>query len=78
MTIVLGWTLVMLGVVLGLFGALFGFPEWLVNLSPLAQAPTVTSDGIDVKGLWWLLAAAVLGVWASLALMRRRELASGD
>ena len=78
LTIVLGWTLVMLGVVLGLFGALFGFPEWLVNLSPLAQAPTVTSDGIDVKGLWWLLAAAVLGVWASLALMRRRELASGD
>lgn len=76
LTIVLGWTLVMLGVVLGLFDALFGLPDWLVNLSPLAQAPTVTSDAVDIKGLWWLIAAVVSLTGASFALMRRRELAS--
>ncbi len=76
LTIALGWTLVVLGVLLGLFGALFGLPEWLVNLSPLAQAPTVAGGAIDIKGLWWLIAAVVVGAGASLTLMRRRELAS--
>ncbi|KRA24734.1 polyketide antibiotic transporter [Microbacterium sp. Root61] len=75
-TIPVGWTLVMLGVLLGLFGSLFGFPEWIVNLSPLTQAPLVVQDGVDLKGLWWLIMASVIGAAAALLLMRRRELAT--
>ena len=73
LTIPLGWTLVMLGMILGLFGALFGFPDWLVRLAPIGDAPTVTNDGVDLQGLWWLLLVVVAGSTAALALMRGRE-----
>ncbi|GAA5031706.1 ABC transporter permease [Microbacterium fluvii] len=76
LTIPLGWTLVMVGMILGLFGPLFGFPDWLVNLAPIGVAPTMTSDGVDLKGLWWLLLAVAVGATATLSLMRRRELAA--
>ncbi|AZS38366.1 hypothetical protein CVS47_03022 [Microbacterium lemovicicum] len=75
LTIPLGWTLVMLGMILGLFGALFGFPDAVVHLAPIADAPTVTGDGVDPQGLGWLLATTVVGGGGALGLMRRRELA---
>ncbi|WP_394252695.1 ABC transporter permease [Arthrobacter pityocampae] len=75
LTIPLGWALVLVSMVLGLFGPLFGFPDWAVRLSPTGVAPTVTSDGVDVQGLWWLLAAVVAGGALALGLMRRRDLA---
>lgn len=75
LTIVLGWTLVALAMVLGLFGPLFGFPDALVNLAPIAVAPTVTADGVDLRGLWWLLLAVLALGGAAGVLMRRRELA---
>lgn len=74
LTIPLAWSLVMLGLVFGLFGPLFGFPDWLVDLSPVAQAPTVAGDEVELRGLWWLLAITVAGSAGALALMRRREL----
>ena len=76
-TIPFGWTLVVLGTVLGLFGPLFGFPDAVVHLSPFASAPTVSGTGVDVRTLWWLVAAVVILGGGALALMRRRELA-GD
>lgn len=76
LTIPVGWTLVVLGMILGLFGALFGLPDWLVHLAPIADAPTVTGDGVELQGLWWLVLAVVVGAAASLGLMRRRELAA--
>jgi len=75
LTIGLGWTLVLLGMTLGLFGPLFGFPEWLTELSPVAVAPKVEGDEIDLAGLWWLVLAAGAGSALALGLMRRRELA---
>ncbi|MBG6224771.1 ABC-2 type transport system permease protein [Arthrobacter sp. CAN_A2] len=77
LTIPLGWALVLVSMVLGLFGPLFGFPDWVVRLSPMGVAPIVTSDGVDVKGLWWLIAAVAVGGALALGLMRRRELAVG-
>lgn len=75
LTIPLGWTLVFVAMVLGLFGPLFGFPDWLVHIAPIAIAPTVTGDGVDIRGLWWLL-LAIAGIGGAAAtLMRRRELA---
>ncbi|MFE5408895.1 ABC transporter permease [Microbacterium sp. NPDC056569] len=75
-TIALGWSLVLLGMMLGLFGPLFQFPEWLVHLSPIAVAPLVDGDDVDLRGLWWLVPATAVGVGTALAFMRRRELAS--
>jgi len=62
---------------LGLFGPLFQFPDWLVHLSPIAVTPLLDGDDIDVRGLWWLLLATAAGAVASLGLMRRRELEAG-
>lgn len=75
LTIALGWTLVLLAMTLGLFGPLFGFPEWVSNLSPVAVAPVVEGDDVDLAGVWWLVAATAAGSALSLTLMRRRELA---
>ncbi len=75
LTIPLGWTLVVLAMVLGLFGPLFGFPDWLVHIAPIAIAPTVTGDGVDLQGFWWLILAVATIGGAATALMRRRELA---
>lgn len=74
LTISVGWTLVLVAMVLGLFGPLFQFPEWLVHVSPIAVTPLVDGEDVDLRGLWWLLAATAGGATASLALMRRREL----
>ncbi len=76
-TIALGWTLVLVGMVLGLFGPLFGFPAWLTDLSPVGIAPLIEGDTVDVRGLWWLLGTTAVGAIGSLGLMRRRELVTG-
>ncbi|WP_109208968.1 MULTISPECIES: polyketide antibiotic transporter [Microbacterium] len=75
-TIPLGWSLVLLGMMLGLFGPLFQFPDWLVHLSPIAVTPFVDGDEVDLRGLWWLVLASGVGAAASLSLMRRREMAT--
>lgn len=77
LTIPLGWTLVVVGMVIGLFGPIFGLPEWFTNLSPIAIAPMMQGDEIDVQGLWWLMLATGVGIASSVWLMRRRELAAG-
>jgi ABC-2 type transport system permease protein len=74
LTILLGWTLVLLGLLLGLFGPLLGLPDAVVNASPIAVTPIVESDGVDVRGLWWLVAIAVAGGATALALARSRQL----
>jgi len=74
LTIPAGWALVAIGMLLGLFGPLFGFPGWLTDLSPIAVAPTYTGDRVDVRGLVWLLVAIVAGGAAAAGLLRRREL----
>ncbi|WP_461475129.1 hypothetical protein [Microbacterium sp. HJ5] len=74
LTIALGRTLVLVGMTLGLFGPLFGLPEWLTDLSPVSVAPKVEGDDVDLAGLWWLVLATGAGAALSLALMRRREL----
>ncbi|WP_341947794.1 polyketide antibiotic transporter [Microbacterium sp. LWH11-1.2] len=76
-TIGVAWTLVLVATMLGMFGPLFGLPEWTANISPFAVTPVVDGEGVDVRGLWWLVLAVGAGLSASLSLMRRRELATG-
>lgn len=73
-TIVVGWMLVLIALMIGLFGPLFSLPDGITRLSPFAQVPTLGADGVEVNGVWWLVLIAAAGAAASLALMRRREL----
>jgi ABC-2 type transport system permease protein len=76
-TTAVAWSLVLLAALLGMFGPLFGLPEWSANLSPFAVTPAVDGSGVDVRGLWWLVLALAAGGAGALTLMRRRELAPG-
>lgn len=75
LTFPLGWTIVVAAMVIGMFGPIFGFPEWLTHLSPIAAAPLLDGTEVDLRGLWWLVTVAVSATAAALFLMRRRELA---
>ncbi|MBN9176607.1 MAG: polyketide antibiotic transporter [Microbacterium sp.] len=75
LTIAGGWVLVMVAAMIGLFGPLFGMAESATKVSPFAAAPSPTTDGIDAGGLWWIVIAVVALTAASVAAMRRRELA---
>ncbi|MHC9046673.1 ABC transporter permease [Microbacterium saperdae] len=76
-TAAVAWSLVLLAALLGMFGPLFGLPEWTANLSPFAVTPVVDGSGVDARGLWWLVLTLAAGGTAALTLMRRRELAPG-
>lgn len=76
-TVPVGWILVLLALCIGLFGALFGLPAWLVQLAPVSNVPTLVGDALDPKGFWWLLGVVVVGTAAAILLARRRELAAG-
>jgi ABC-2 type transport system permease protein len=75
-TIGLTWALVLVATMLGLFGPLFGMPEWTTSLSPFGVTPVVSGGDVDARGVWWLIVAVGVGAAASLTLMRRRQLAS--
>jgi ABC-2 type transport system permease protein len=74
-TIALGWSLLLLATLFGMFGPLFGLPEWTTHLSPFGVTPVLKGTTVDVRGLWWLVGIVAIGWAGSLGLMRRRELA---
>ncbi|MBS1698167.1 MAG: polyketide antibiotic transporter [Actinobacteria bacterium] len=73
-TIGIAWVLVLLATLFGLFGPLFGLPEWTTRFSPFSVTPIVTNGTTDLRGTWWLVLVVAVGAAATLALMRRREL----
>jgi ABC-2 type transport system permease protein len=76
-TIPVGWTVVGVAAILGVWGPILQAPEWLVNLSPFHHSPVPAGGETDWTGGFWMLAiglaAGAVAVWS----MRRRELASG-
>jgi ABC-2 type transport system permease protein len=75
-TIGVGWGLVGVATMLGLFGPLFGLPDWSTDISPFAVTPVVSQGDTDLRGLWWLIGIVGAGATAALLLMRRRDLAA--
>lgn len=73
-TVGLGWTLLGLGTVFGLFGGMVGMPEWLRNLSPFTHSPVPIGTSTDWSGGIWMLCIAVVLALAATATMTRREL----
>jgi len=73
-TVPLGWSLLAIGLVLGMFGSLIGIPDWLKNVSPFAHTPTPSVDGTDWSGAILMVGVAIVAGILSVAFVRRREL----
>lgn len=73
-TIAAAWALLLLATLFGLFGPLFGLPEWTTRFSPFSVTPIVANGEVDARGTWWLVLVVAAGAAAALTLMRRREL----
>lgn len=72
--IALGWGVFALGVGIGLFGDLLGLPDEVIDVSPVANVPTLpTDDWVPTV----VVAAVAVGLTALAAvLFRRRDLAT--
>ncbi|WP_308798615.1 ABC transporter permease [Agromyces silvae] len=76
-TIPLGWTLVGLAAIVGIFGPILQLPDWVTDLSPFTHSPVPGSDDADwTGGIVMIAIGAALG-GAALWSMRARELAPG-
>ncbi|MGM7778669.1 ABC transporter permease [Arthrobacter sp. KNU-44] len=73
-TVGLGWTLLGLGTVFGLFGGLVGMPEWIRDISPFTHSPVPIGTSTDWSGGLWMLCIAVVVAIVATAGMKRREL----
>ena len=76
LTIGLSWSLLVVGMTLGLFGPLFSFPRWLIDLAPFTAVPTLNDGKFEMQSGVALLIFAITGIVGALAAMRWREMAS--
>ena len=76
-TIPVGWAIFGVGVVLGEFGNLFGFPDWVIQIAPNSHTVSAPLAGADWSGTWVLSAIAVIVVAAAAWLFRIRDLRTG-
>jgi ABC-2 type transport system permease protein len=70
----LAWTVVVLSLVVGQFGALFDLPAWVLNLSPFTHVPAVPAEPLRWAPLLVLTAVAVAIGVVGVAGWRRRDL----
>jgi ABC-2 type transport system permease protein len=73
-----GWAVFGLGAVFGLFGPLFGLPEWARDLAPFAHTPAVALPDPSFAGGWAMAGIAVVLVVAAVLLFRRRDTVPGE
>ncbi|GAB2753194.1 ABC transporter permease [Sinomonas soli] len=75
-TIPVGWTVLAVAVLLGVFGGLIGVDQSMTDVSPFSHTPVPGPGGRDWTGGFWMLGISVAAAAAALALMRRREVGS--
>lgn len=75
-TIPVGWSLLGLGIVLGIYGAMLGFDQKIRDLSPFTHTPVTTNAGTDWSGGFWMLGIATVLTLLSLMAMQHREVGS--
>jgi ABC-2 type transport system permease protein len=76
-TVPVGWAVFGLGAIFGLFGPLFGLPQWARNLAPFAHTPAVALPDPSYTGGWVMALIAVALVVASVCLFRLRDTKPG-
>ncbi|HEY1157365.1 MAG TPA: ABC transporter permease subunit, partial [Arthrobacter sp.] len=67
-TVAIGWILLALGVVFGIFGGMVGLDQKIRDLSPFTHTPVPHGDATDWSGAWWMLGIAVLAAALSVAV----------
>ena len=72
-TIAVGWVLLGVGVVFGIFGGMVGLDQSIRDLSPFTHTPVPNGTTTDWSGASWMLAIAVVAAVVALVGMRRRE-----
>ena len=67
------WAALGLFVVIGLFGQLFGLPDWLIDLSPFQHVPQMPIEGFSLGSTLALVAVAAALLAVGFAGLRRRD-----
>lgn len=70
----LGWVLVGIIVVAGVFSELLDLPQWLQQLSPLSHPPQLPVQEFTATPLLWLAGLTLLGVGLGLVGLFRRQI----
>ncbi|TDV51073.1 ABC transporter permease [Actinophytocola oryzae] len=69
-----GWGALVVFLLLGQFGPVFGLPQWAMDISPFTHTPKLPGGEFSVVPLAWLTLVAVALVAAGLATFRRRDI----
>ncbi|MFJ8962600.1 ABC transporter permease [Lentzea sp. NPDC102401] len=72
---VAGWSALVLFLLLGELGPVFGFDQWLMDLSPYAHVPKVPGSAVTATPLLLLLVVGAAATALGLVGLRRRDMA---
>ncbi len=70
----LAWGILVVALVIGEFGALWGLPQWVMDVSPFVHSPHLPGSSASSGGVLPLTVVAVVLVGAGLLGWRRRDL----
>lgn len=70
---VVGWALVGVILIVGVFASLLDFPDWLLNLSPFSHPAQMPVEDFALLPLVWLTLLGLAGVAIGLVGLRRRQ-----
>lgn len=69
----LGWGLLVLGLLVGQMGELFGLPDWIQSVSPFNHVPAVPLEYVEPGSIVLFLALSLLLFALAAVLLRRRD-----
>ncbi|SEF13210.1 ABC transporter permease [Jiangella alba] len=70
----LGWVVLTFGVVVGVLGGFFQFPDWVTKISPFDAASTLPGGDLNTAAVVIMGVLAVALTWIGLLGFRRRDL----
>jgi ABC-2 type transport system permease protein len=70
----LAWLLVFWTVLVGMFGGLLQFPDWVMNISPFAHIPAIPAESVSWPPLIILTAIGLVLIVFGLLGLRRRDI----
>ncbi|WP_213813906.1 ABC transporter permease [Glaciihabitans sp. dw_435] len=73
-TVALGWAVLAVGAVLGIFGGIIGAPRWVRDVSPFSHIAALSGNSVAWNGGLWMVVIAAAAAGAAVAFMRRRDL----
>jgi ABC-2 type transport system permease protein len=68
------WLVLAYGVVVGLYGPVLGFPDWMGDLSPFAATPMLPAESLVAGPVVILIAVAAVLFAAGFAGFQRRDI----